>query len=98
MTDPEALIAAHRLADADTMNENHEWCVYVMNVIANKEKSLAEAGKELAALVDYMLIGKNAKPFNAEVSICVNEFWMRCIKEWEYDQAVAWIEQWLGED
>lgn len=57
----------------------NDWANHVMDCIENK--SLAEAGKELASLVTYMIQAEEYGPFVVDTHTCVNAFWVKCHNE-----------------
>lgn len=60
------------------------WCSRVLHLI--QEHTLAEAGLELAQLVDYALKTRHSEHFTREVRTCVHLFWNRCAQEKEVEK------------
>lgn len=54
----------------------NDWAAYVMQCI--RDQPLAEAGKEVAALVLYALETEQYGPFIFDMHACVTAFWDRC--------------------
>lgn len=94
MTDPEALIQAHKQVEAEQLRaaKSDNWCANVMRMIY--EKPLAEAGLELARLVDFALKTQHDEQFNREVRACVHSFWDRCARDSENPDRKAWLNRW----
>jgi hypothetical protein len=76
MTDPEALIEAHKQVERE---QRREWPHRVM--VAIEGTTLAVAGYEVARLVDFALKTQHDYQFNREVRNCVLHFWERCNRE-----------------
>ncbi len=67
------------LRASEIVTEELEWHQRVMRAI--QSGTLAEAGLQLAQIVNFALKTQHDEQFALEVKNCVTTFWDRCIRE-----------------